>query len=191
MLIADLLRSIDARVFDFLMHHPEALPIRLQRLVAWHYPDARVRRLYWSFLNVEFGENSFANPGLLVVNTPNPEGRIVIGRNVSIAPHVVLVTHSAPNNSLLLLEHPEVRDRLVKERPIVIEDDAWLGAGVVVLPGVTVGRGAVVAAGAVVTRDVPPFTIVGGLPARVLRAISPVSPEPSDAAGGTQPAGAH
>jgi acetyltransferase-like isoleucine patch superfamily enzyme len=52
--------------------------------------------------------------------------------------------------------------------PITIEDDAWIGAGAILLPGVTVGRGAVVAAGAVVTRDVEPFTIVGGVPSTVI-----------------------
>jgi maltose O-acetyltransferase len=52
--------------------------------------------------------------------------------------------------------------------PISIEDDAWIGAGAIVLPGVTVGRGAVVAAGAVVTKDVESFTIVGGVPSVVI-----------------------
>jgi maltose O-acetyltransferase len=52
--------------------------------------------------------------------------------------------------------------------PVVIEDFAWLGSRAMVLPGVTVGKGAVVAAGAVVTRDVPPYAIVGGVPARVI-----------------------
>ena len=53
--------------------------------------------------------------------------------------------------------------------PIAIEDDAWLGAGVIVLPNVTIGRGAVVGAGAVVTRDVPSFTVVAGVPARPIK----------------------
>jgi acetyltransferase-like isoleucine patch superfamily enzyme len=52
--------------------------------------------------------------------------------------------------------------------PISIEDDAWIGAGAIVLPGVTIGRGAVVAAGAVVTKDVESFTIVGGVPSVVI-----------------------
>jgi acetyltransferase-like isoleucine patch superfamily enzyme len=53
--------------------------------------------------------------------------------------------------------------------PVVIESDVWIGAQSIVLPGVTIGEGAVVAAGAVVTKSVPPYTIVGGVPARVLR----------------------
>jgi galactoside O-acetyltransferase len=64
---------------------------------------------------------------------------------------------------------PEVRDRLMVHAPVEVDDDVWLGAGAVVLPGVHIGRGAVVGAGAVVTRDVPPFSIVAGVPARVVR----------------------
>lgn len=55
--------------------------------------------------------------------------------------------------------------------PVTIESGSWIGAGAVILPGVTVGRKAVVGAGSIVTRDVPPFTLVAGNPARVIRAI--------------------
>ncbi|WP_232009810.1 DapH/DapD/GlmU-related protein [Actinomyces howellii] len=54
-------------------------------------------------------------------------------------------------------------------QPITIADRVWMGANVTVLPGVTIGEGAVVAAGAVVTRDVPAFTVVGGVPAKPIR----------------------
>jgi acetyltransferase-like isoleucine patch superfamily enzyme len=54
---------------------------------------------------------------------------------------------------------------------IVVEDDVWIGAGAIITDGVTIGHGAVVAAGAVVTSDVPPHTVVGGIPARVLKQI--------------------
>ncbi len=57
----------------------------------------------------------------------------------------------------------------IEETPIVIEDDVWLGANVTVLPGVRIGRGAIIGAGAVVTNDVEPFAIVGGIPARFIK----------------------
>ncbi len=62
-----------------------------------------------------------------------------------------------------------IRSSGIEIAPVVIEDDVWVCAGAIVLPGVTVGTGAVVAAGAIVNRDVPPYSIVGGTPARVLR----------------------
>lgn len=55
------------------------------------------------------------------------------------------------------------------DAPVVIEDDVWCGANVTILKGVTIGRGSVVAAGAVVTRSCPPYSIIGGVPAKVLK----------------------
>jgi acetyltransferase-like isoleucine patch superfamily enzyme len=57
--------------------------------------------------------------------------------------------------------------------PISVEADAWLGAGVIVLPGVTIGKGAVVAAGAVVTKSIPPYAIAAGVPAGIIRQRTP------------------
>ncbi|MBA7584861.1 Maltose O-acetyltransferase [subsurface metagenome] len=54
-------------------------------------------------------------------------------------------------------------------KEVVIENDVWLGAGVIVLPGVTIGEGAIVGAGAVVTKDIPPFAVVAGVPAEIIR----------------------
>jgi galactoside O-acetyltransferase len=90
-------------------------------------------------------------------------GGLTIGDRVLIAAHAVLTTRGHP-------EAPPRYDRVV-DAPVTIEDDVWIGAGAIVHPGVTVGRGAIVAAGAVVTSDVAPMTIVGGVPAREIRAI--------------------
>jgi galactoside O-acetyltransferase len=90
-------------------------------------------------------------------------GGLTIGDRVLIAAHAVITTRG----------HPEAPPRFnrVVDAPVTIEDDVWIGAGAVVLPGVTVGRGSIVAAGAVVTADVPPLTVVAGVPARTLRTI--------------------
>lgn len=84
-------------------------------------------------------------------------GGITIGRNVVIASHTLLIT--ADHDP----QDPGFTGRL---GPIVIEDRAWLGSRVIVLRGVTIGEGAVVAAGSVVRKDVAPWTIVSGVPAR-------------------------
>jgi len=84
-------------------------------------------------------------------------GGLTIGEDVSISPEVAIITAAHD------VEDPGFR---VVDRPVVIEDHVYIGMRATILPGVTVGRGAVVAAGAVVTRDVPPFAIVAGVPAR-------------------------
>ncbi|MEI8256004.1 MAG: acyltransferase [Deltaproteobacteria bacterium] len=93
-------------------------------------------------------------------------GGLTIGARVGIGPGVRIITsvHEDAGRGVPVLFSP------VEFAPVVIEDDADLGVGCVVLPGVTVGRGAIVGAGAVVNQSVPPYTIVAGVPARVLRA---------------------
>ncbi|MBN6777527.1 hypothetical protein JRG19_03045 [Pseudoclavibacter alba] len=80
-----------------------------------------------------------------------------------------------PNIQLLAPTHPLDSERRIagweSGEPITIEDGCWLGGGVIVCPGVTIGRRSVIGAGAVVTRDIPPFSLAVGNPARVIRAL--------------------
>ena len=92
-------------------------------------------------------------------------GGVRIGSGVLIAANVTIASREHP------IELP--RWSVTRDAPIVIEDDVWIGAGAIVLPGVTVGRGSIVAAGAVVTADVPPFTLAGGVPAKTIKQIPP------------------
>lgn len=92
-------------------------------------------------------------------------GDITIGRNVGIGPKVSVLTsvHAEHGRQLPILRSP------LEFAPVVIHDDADIGLGAIILPGVTIGVGAQVGAGAVVTRDVPPYAIVAGVPAKTLR----------------------
>lgn len=92
-------------------------------------------------------------------------GGIVIGRDVMMGPRVSMFAE----NHVFTETNRTMRDQGVALAPIVIEDDCWLASNCVILAGVTVGRGSVVAAGAIVTKSVPPYSIVGGNPARVIR----------------------
>jgi len=148
-----------------------ALPRKLLRWLGAHHPDNRTRKVFFRMTGVHIGEGTNITPGLIV--NDGYSGLVSIGKRVSIATNVTLVADSNPNNSLLAAE-PYVKEHLVKQGPVVIEDDVWLGTNAVVLPGVRIGRGAVVGAGAVVTRDVAPFTVVAGVPARPIRALTPV-----------------
>lgn len=112
---------------------------------------------------VKIGKNSMI--GLNVVLDSVFPNFITIGNNVSLAGQNFVLCHSTPYKHF----NPSFTSYVA---PVVIEDDAWITIGAIILPGVTVGKGSVVSAGAVVTTDVPPYTVVGGVPAKVLRKIN-------------------
>ena len=107
--------------------------------------------------NIHFGKNIFINRAAMFVDL----GGIIIEDNVLIGPRV----------NLLSVNHPELpmKRRGVLLAPITIKKFAWLGAGVTVLPGITIGENAIVAANATVTKDVPANAIVAGTPAKIIR----------------------
>lgn len=92
-------------------------------------------------------------------------GGLDIGNFVRIAPHVVI---AAMNHSF---ENPDIPicDQGIKSEGIKIEDDVWIGAGAKVLDGVTIGKGSVIGAGAVVSKDIPSYSVAVGVPARVIK----------------------
>lgn len=102
---------------------------------------------------VDIGENVVLRAG----------GGLSIGNNVLVANGVIIVTDGHSVNP--------PRWRCVETAQIVINDDVWIGSGAIILPGVRVGEGALIAAGSVVSRDVPAFTMVAGVPASVKKLI--------------------
>lgn len=109
-------------------------------------------------------------------------GYIELGARVMMGPRVSLL---AENHNAERTDVP-MKDQGVTRSFIRIEDDCWLGAGSTVLAGVTIGRGSIVAAGAVVTKDVPPGSVVGGVPARILKQRGDTSAE-SQSSGAASP----
>lgn len=115
----------------------------------------------WGGKNLFFGNNVYANFNLTVVD----DVEIIVGNNVMFAPNVTLTTANHPLD-------PTLRSKAFQyAKKIVIEDNVWLGSGVVVLPGVTIGKNSVIGAGAVVTKDIPPNVLAMGVPCRVVREI--------------------
>jgi acetyltransferase-like isoleucine patch superfamily enzyme len=104
------------------------------------------------------------------------QGGVHIGDRVYTSPFTQII---AVNHVFDDPQRPFVEQGITAEG-IVIEDDVWLGAGAIITDGVRVGKGAVVAAGAVVTKDVPAHTVVGGVPAKVIKTIAGVLPERLD-----------
>jgi acetyltransferase-like isoleucine patch superfamily enzyme len=153
------------------------------------YLDQRVY-LHACPRGIRIGENSIVMHGAIlhVYNFRDlPGSKITIGRDSLIGEYSVIrgqggVTigdrvYTSPHTQIIAVNHvfddpnqPFVDQGLTAEG-IVVEDDVWLGSGSIITDGVRIGKGAVVAAGAVVTGDVPPHTVVGGVPARIIRSI--------------------
>jgi maltose O-acetyltransferase len=111
--------------------------------------------------NIHIGARTFANYNLVALDV----APITIGADCQIGPNVQLLTPTHP------IEPEPRRDKLEGAQPIVIGDNVWLGGGVIVCPGVTIGENSVIGAGAVVTRDIPANVVAVGNPARVIRSI--------------------
>lgn len=93
-------------------------------------------------------------------------GPVSIGDDVMMGPDVLVYAQA---HEFGALDRPMMDQGYREPRAVVIEDDVWIGARVIILPGVRVGRGSVLGAGAVVTRDVPPYSVAAGNPARVMK----------------------
>jgi acetyltransferase-like isoleucine patch superfamily enzyme len=104
---------------------------------------------------ITIGDHCFINPGCLL---DGRFGKIVIGNNVDIA----------RGSWIFTLEHDPHDDHYsLRQGDVIIEDYVWISTRVTILPGVTIGRGSVIASGAVVTKNIPPMSIAGGVPAEV------------------------
>lgn len=164
-LVRDVARGLIKYVTNHVIAHIPSYTIRhgwYRHALGWTlHPNASVllgqqvqmAGLRTSGARVSIGEGSVINPGCLLYTT----GGLTIGRQVSVSAGVWLVTGTHAMN------HP---DFPAEFHPIVIGDYAWIGSRAIIQAGVTIGEGAVVMAGAVVTRDVEPYAIVGGVPAR-------------------------
>ena len=143
-------------------HTPQEIRMLLSRI--WGQPLDETVRMFPPFHTAfgkftKVGKGVFINFGCTFLD----RGGITLEDDVFIGANVQLVTENHP-------EQPSVR-RNVYTKPIVIRRGAWIGAGAIILPGVTIGEHSIVAAGAVVTKSVPDNVIVAGNPARVMRNI--------------------
>ena len=125
--------------------------------------DACVRppfRIEYGY-QTRIGARTFVNYGAVFLDV----GKIVVGADVQIGPNVQLLTATHP------IEPGPRRDKWESSEPITLADNVWLGGGVIVCPGVTIGENTVVGAGAVVPRDLPPNVVAVGNPARIVKRI--------------------
>ncbi len=116
----------------------------------------------WGGKNVHFGNNVYANFNLTMVD----DGHIYVGDNVLFGPNVVVATANHPIDPTLR------RKGYQYNKDVHIEENVWIGASVVIVPGVRIGKNSIIGGGSVVTKDIPEGVIAVGNPCRVLREIS-------------------
>lgn len=120
----------------------------------------------YSFGSIEVGDDVFIAPG---ASFSAAISRIRIGSKVMFGPGVI-IRGGNHNTSVVGAYMADVHEKLPgDDEDVVIEDDVWVGAGAIILKGVRISRGSIVAAGAVVTKSFPPYSIIGGVPARLIR----------------------
>jgi acetyltransferase-like isoleucine patch superfamily enzyme len=179
------------RILDYLiMNQRDARPRWYVRMLAPLYQHrGRGSKIYWSvrmdtppYRNFQLGRKSVIESYCCINNAV---GDVTIGDHTRIGIHCTVIGPVSIGNNVNLaqgitvtaLNHNfedttrRIDEQGISTKPVVIGDDVWIGANAVILPGVTIGRHVVVAAGAVVTKDVPDNCIVGGVPAKVIKAI--------------------
>ncbi len=94
------------------------------------------------------------------------QGTVTIGNDVMMGPEVYIYTKNHNHNRT---DIPMIQQGYEDEKPVIVEDDVWIGSRVTILPGITVGKGSILGASAVVVKDVPPYSVVAGNPAKVVK----------------------
>lgn len=154
-------------IYDFNMSRPSQVEYReeiIRKVFAQVGENCYIEPPFYANwgCNMHVGKNFYANFSLTVVD----DADIFIGDSVMVAPNVVIATGTHPIC-------PELRERVYQYNlPVHIGNRVWIGAGAVILPGVTIGDDSVIGAGSVVTKDVPSGVVAAGNPCRVLREIS-------------------
>jgi acetyltransferase-like isoleucine patch superfamily enzyme len=177
----DLLAQAPSLVFHWLLSW--LFSARILRCKAAATPYPLVRSLLLRRSGVLIGSQVYMGFGVMLVGIARRPAPLTIKDRTAVGPYACFITSSYPDCSCLT-SHPELKGAITRLGPIVIEQDAWIGAGAKIMPGVTIGRGAVVGAGAVVLGDVEPWTVVAGVPARLVRRLAE-TPESAEATGMT------
>ncbi|KAF9881543.1 hypothetical protein CkaCkLH20_00689 [Colletotrichum karsti] len=120
--------------------------------------------------NVIIGENCFINFNCTILDT----SLVIIGNRVQFGPNVSIYSAGHETSVLSRIKFVEFGD------PVRIEDDAWIGGGTIILPGVTIGKGSTIGEGSIVIKDIPPYSVAIGSPAKVVKVLPTVEEELAD-----------
>lgn len=134
--------------------------------IGMRFPYSKIRVQSMRKLGYKVGKDVYFPSDLIITqNLVDDQANVILGDRVSIAPRVMLLALSHPNAS-------SIRNCIdTSKHNITICDDVWIGAGAIILNGITIGKGAIVGAGSIVTKDVEPYTIVAGNPAKKIKEV--------------------
>lgn len=142
------------------------LKVKFGKLLIQFFPLNTGRIYGLKLCNYSVGKKVYVGQDLIVASIISEKScHLIIGDRVAIGPRVTILLSSDANWSRLM----EIIE--YKKSTVVLENDCWLGAGSIILPGVKVGECAIVGAGSVVTKDVPSYTVVAGIPAKIIKKI--------------------
>lgn len=149
------------------------------------FGHAKLRARFWGLFTKKMGKNVYIMGGCNLYYPKGIEigdfsginhhtdiggrGGLKIGSEVMIGPYTQIITAGHNYSDI----HTPISKQDIKCEPVIIEDDVWIGTHVVILPNVKIGKGAIVGAGSVVTKDVQPYTIVAGTPAKLIKYRNP------------------
>jgi len=143
------------------------LKIKLGKILAKDFPHYIVRKWGLKLCGFEVGQDVYIAQDLIIASFISDRScHLIIKDRVSISPRVTLLLSSDANWSKLM------EKRKIIAGTITLEEDCWIGAAAIIYPNITVGKRSIVGAGAVVTKDVPPDTVVVGVPAKVIRKLN-------------------
>lgn len=162
--------------YGFARHLPQYLPsekfnkrirgIICRRLFKFCGENVNIKRgaFFGTGTNIYIGDNSDLGLKAYIAGI-DKGGELIIGKNVMMAPEVVILTqvHNYKDTSRAINTQGSYPSK------VIIEDDVWIGYRALILPGVRICNGAVIGAGAVVTTDIPPYNVVGGVPAKIIK----------------------
>jgi maltose O-acetyltransferase len=135
---------------------------KLFKYIAKNMPFYPLRLFLYSRCGYIIGKDAYIAEGLVIAEKLEDKDNVIIGDRVAIGPNVILLSSSDPNNSNIF---PYVK---VQRGKVTIKNDAWIGAGSIIMPDIVIGEGSVVGAGAVVTKNVADYSIVAGVPAKAI-----------------------
>ena len=140
---------------------------KLLKLIAKQLPGCGLRIRLLRMCGYVIGNSVYVGEDFIIIDDlGDTQFNLSIGDRASISPRVTFVLHTQPNESRIA---PYVNSH---KGSIAVHSDAWIGTGAVILPNVTIGEGAVVGANSVVTKDVAPYTVVGGVPAHKIKEVN-------------------